>query len=395
MPSLLMLPPAPVIERPNGAVRLDVKFLEGMRLHASLWQDRFDCILRRGADAIPFGVDVNRGELSYDVATLDPLETLAAGRLAGYDLVVASGDLHSELHLADPPRDAATKLVYVVEYTIATRLRVVLLDRGRSLPRKLRSLAWNLAQELRRRRAFRRADGLQVNGYPAYEAYRRLNPNTLLYLDGRMTPALLATETEMRARAARLLSGAPLRLFHSGRLEPMKGAQDLIPVARSLAQAGLDFTLDIYGAGSLREQIRAGVRDGLADRVTLHDPVDFETELVPVARARGDVFLSCHRQADPSCTYLESMGCGLAVVGYDNAMWSALARASGAGWTAPMGDASALARRILALDADRPAVVAACAAGLAFASRHDFLSESRRRIDHLRATLSARNLAAS
>lgn len=390
MTRLLMLAPAPVIERPDGSIRLDAKFVEGMRLHASLWQGRIDCILRRGVEAIPFGVEVERSRLSYGVRTLGSLETLGAERLAGYDLAVVSGDLHSDLHLGAAPRVSATKIVYVVEYTLGTRLRVVLLDRGRSLPSKLWSIAWNLRQEIRRRRAFRRADGLQANGYPAYEAYRRLNPNTLFYLDGRMTPALLATDAEMTSRARRLLSGAPLRLFHSGRLEPMKGAQDLIPIARALARRGLSFTLQIYGAGSLREEIAAGiVRDGLADRVTLHDPVDFETELVPIARSRADVFLSCHRQADPSCTYLESMGCGLAAVGYDNAMWAALARASQAGWTVPMGDTAALARRIVALDADRHALVDACAAARAFAARHDFLSESERRLDHLRATLTA------
>ena len=41
--------------------------------------------------------------------------------------------------------------------------------------------------------------------------------------------------------------------------------------------------------------------------------VDFETELVPFTRQNADIFLGCHRQSDPSCTYLEAMGCGVAV----------------------------------------------------------------------------------
>ena len=43
----------------------------------------------------------------------------------------------------------------------------------------------------------------------------------------------------------------------------------------------------------------------------------FESELVPWMRQEADIFLSCHRQDDPSCAYLEAMGCGLPVLGYE------------------------------------------------------------------------------
>lgn len=386
MHRLLMIAPAPVIEKPGGVLRLDVKFLEGMRLQSSLWRGRTDCALRRGAESIPFGLDTNATDLGYGLRALAPAERLSAADITPYDIVICSGDMPSELHLAQI-RSPRPKIIYVVEYTFGTSLRIVLLDRDLGLPRKLWSLAWNLRQELRRRRAFRRADGLQINGYPAHAVYQKLNPNTLLYLDSRMTPDLLATDAEMASRADRLLSGAPLRLFYSGRLEPMKGAQDLIPVARALTKQGLAFTLDIYGSGSLRAEIAAGISDGLSTHVTLHDPVDFETALVPRARGHADLFLACHRQADPSCTYLESMGCGLAVVGYDNAMWAALAKASHAGWTTPLGNPAALALEITRIAADRPALVKTCANARSFAAAHDHLTESNHRTDHLRATL--------
>ena len=67
----------------------------------------------------------------------------------------------------------------------------------------------------------------------------------------RMTPDLFATEAEMRARETLRAAGGPLRLVYSGRLETMKGAQDLLPVARRLIERGVDFTLDIFGTGSL------------------------------------------------------------------------------------------------------------------------------------------------
>ena len=158
-----------------------------MKLHSSLWRGRLDCLFRRGAAAIPFGVDVDRADLTFGVRTIDRAEAVTRQDLDGYDLVVCSGDLTDDLHLPDLA-GPTTRVVCVVEYTIGTRLRIVLLDTERSLPRRIYSVLWNLRQELKRRRAFRRSAGVQTNGYPAYEAYRRLNPNTLLYLDSRMRP---------------------------------------------------------------------------------------------------------------------------------------------------------------------------------------------------------------
>ena len=80
---------------------------------------------------------------------------------------------------------------------------------------------------------------------------------------------------------------------------------------------------------------RAG---GLSDRVRLHGPVPFETRLVPLSRQTADVFVSCHVQSDPSCTYLEAMGCGLPVVGFANRMLAALVAAAVAMLAWPVND---------------------------------------------------------
>src|SRR5690606_8215642 len=101
-----------------------------------------------------------------------------------------------------------------------------------------------------------------------------------------------------------------------------------------------------------------------------HEPVPFEEELVPALRASADLFLSCHRQSDPSCSYLEAMGCGLAVLGYDNAMWSRLAAESGGGRVVRMGDVASLAASIAAWAADRPSLIAAGERALAYARAH-------------------------
>jgi glycosyltransferase involved in cell wall biosynthesis len=242
-----------------------------------------------------------------------------------------------------------------------------------------------MAQEIRRRKAFKRADGIQANGYPAHAHYSSLNRNLIMYLDNRVRSELLATSEEIEERTERLLKGAPLRLLHSGRLEYLKGSQDLIPIARRLDSKGVDFVLDIFGTGSLEAKIRKSIsKYGLGEKVKLHGAVDFESELVPFARQHADIYLSCHRQSDPSCTYIENMGCGLAVIGFANRMWSSLYIESKAGWVAPLGDTEALAGAVLDASNDRQLLVDSCRAARRFAGEHTFESEYRERIEHLK-----------
>lgn len=381
MPSLLMIAPAPVIAQ-GDRVRLDVKFVEGMRLHAALWPGRIACVLWHSAGGITFGAEFARADLPFDLIVLEEGALPGPDLLAGRDVIYASGDDHRCLGLVD--QAPAAKVVYVIEYTLETRFQILMLEPGQSLLRKARAGLWLLRQEMRRRRAFRRAAGLQANGYPAQDLYGPISRDSLLYLDGRMTPELFATEAEMAARAARRAAGAPLRLIYSGRLEPMKGAQDLLPVARRLAARGMEFTLDIFGAGSLRDGMAAEIaRSGLAERLRLHAPVDFATGLVPFSRREADLFLGCHRQSDPSCTYLEAMGCGLPVASYANRMWARLNGAAAAGWSAPLGRPEALADRIIEAEPDRAAMNQAAARALAFSRAHDFQGEFAKRMDHL------------
>ena len=385
VPSLLVISSAPATIV-DGKPFLDIKFVEGMQYYCNLWDGPVSCILKLREKKFPFGRTYVLDQLPFNVTLLPGDKDIGVEEIRGHDVILCGGDNHEYLHLADICRDARKKLIFIIEYIPETRRQIIFLDPSRSLPRKLYSLLWTMKQERRRRRAFRIADGIQANGYPAFSLYSPMNTNTVMYLDNRVGENLLATETEMEAREKRLLSGAPLRLLHSGRLEHLKGSQDLVPIARRLAAKGVDFTLDIFGTGSLEDEIRKGIAEhGLQDRVRLNGAVDFESELVPFARQHADVYLSCHRQSDPSCTYIENMGCGLAVIGYGNRMWSALCRESNAGWVAPLGDAQALADAVVEAANDRERLAARCLAAHQFASAHSFEREFRRRIEHLQA----------
>lgn len=394
-PQLLMIAPAPVRSAPGGRLLLDVKFVEGMRMHRAHWRGPVRVILWEGG-GVPFGQDYAPADLGFALDVLPPGARLTAEHLQGAGLVLASADMEQTLDLPSAVRPAGVPLVYVVENTLGTRLRIVRLERDRGLARKLWSGLWHLRQERRRRRAFRAADAVQANGWPAHAGYRGLAPDCLMYLDGRMTRDMMATAADQEARARHLAAGGPLRIAHSGRLESIKGAQDLLPVALALQARGVDFTLDIRGAGSEAEGIAQGIAAaGLADRVRLHGPVPFETGLVPALRTEADLFLSCHRQSDPSCSYIEAMGCGLPVAGYDNAMWRALARASRSGAVAPMGDTQALAGAIADWAADRARLTEEGRRALAYAQAHDFETEFAARMDHLAGVLARRAQRAS
>jgi len=379
---LLFIAPAPVVRLSGARLRLDAKFIEGAQLHARYWDAPIRFLLWQNGN-IPFGQEVDQGDLGFEITLLESGEHITPAHLKGAGLIVASADMHQTFDLPALAKSEESKLVYTIEYTLDTRLRILWLERDRSVQRKLRSTLWLLQQERRCRKAMRAADAVQFNGWPARDAYGRLNGNHLLYLDGRMNLEMMATPADFAGRAQRAETSNPIRIVHSGRLEPLKGVQDLIPVARALDALGLDFTLDIWGEGSLRSEIQAGIiAAALQDKVRLHAPVPFKTGLVPELR-QADLFLSCHRQSDPSCSYLEAMGCGLPIVGYDNAMLRPLAEASQGARVVRMGDVAALAAAIADWASNRPSLEKAAMHALAFAKSHDFETEFARRMAHL------------
>ena len=294
MPKLLMIAPAPVIEKDSGELVLDVKFVEGMRLHVEQWDGPVTCILKRGAADIPFGMTYDPADLGFDLKVISPDTQFPVDGLTERDLIFAAADMHDVLHLAAPGfRPPGAKLIYAIEYDLNTRMQIASLDKNRSFLRKARTKLWLMNQERRRRSALRKCDGIQANGYPAFAAYSPLNKQSMMYLDGRMESAAMVTSDEQAARAAYLRSGAPLRIVQLGRLETMKGGQDLIPVAKALQKSGIDFKLDILGTGSLDAEIKADIAAaGLGDVVHMHGPVSFSAVLVPFFRQCADAIRS-------------------------------------------------------------------------------------------------------
>ncbi|PNU04334.1 glycosyltransferase [Novosphingobium guangzhouense] len=383
MPTLLLSVPAPVKICQDG-YHLDTKFVAGMQAHVADWGSDVRCVMWDSGDSIPFGQIYRASELNFDLIVLDRNAAMPPEVLEGVSIALVSADMPGFGAICRSI--AAARIPYVVgaEYTLDTRLRTVWLERHISFLRKVRRSLWLLRNERRIRTGIKSAASAQFNGYPAFDSYAELVIGPHIYLDNRMSAEMMASPAEMVTRSERLLSGRALRLIHSGRLEPMKGSQDLLQVMRELSALGVRATLDIYGTGSLEAQIRSalGEFDGA---VRLHAPVDFRTELVPVSRTQADIFLSCHRQSDPSCSYLEAMGCGLAIAGYRNRMWEQLSKEAQCGVAVPLGSTRSLAKAIARWDRHRQAIVDSAQAGLSFAMTHDFEREFAGRMAHLRS----------
>ena len=387
MKKLLVISSAPAFFV-DDAPYLDVKFVEGMYFYCAAWDGEVSCIVRKTDASFPFGRVYPESSLPFRPVFKDRSTGIREQDIQGYDLVLCSGDNQDYLHIARLCRKNSVKIVYIIEYIFETRVQTILLQRSRSLIKKLYSIGIASIAELRRRRAFRISDGLQANGFPAKNAYQPFNGNTLLYLDNRIRENMYASIDDVIEKFERVKSGSPLVLVHSGRLEPMKGSQDLVPIAKILHEKSVNFELHIFGAGSLEKEIRLGIESlTLSGKVFFHGSVDFEKELVPFVRQNAHIFLCCHRQSDPSCSYLENMGCGVAIAGYDNRMWKALSKASDSGRTAPLGSPQALASLIAQMASDPDEVFRMAQKAHAYSRAHSFEHEFHKRTQHLSDTL--------
>lgn len=381
-PLLVIIPSIPAAPQGN-ALFLDQKAVSGLGLYCRFWTGRVRCIFREGpATAILFGSKHEPQSLPFEVAVIPADAPVPNALLHDAAVVLGSGDNHLDLPLAAQCRALGVPLAFVIENILETRLQIIALSDAPVMQR-LKSLVWTLQSELKRLRAFKEASALQANGVPSARRYARVNSETLAYFDTRLSRDMLATEADVAAKAERLAAGGPLRLVFSGRLERLKGADHLVPIAQHLSKRGVNYRFDVFGAGSLAKSIReAAAAAQLAQRFFVHTPLDFETQLAPWMRTCADLFICCHRQSDPSCTYLETLGCGVPIIGYENRAWRGIIDLADVGWVVPM-NADDVARKVIQLDARRSEISDKMQKALAFAKAHCFETEFKSRVDQL------------
>lgn len=366
----------------DGRLRIDRKFHVGMlnyAKHMPLPITTVHPAIRPG-QLIMDAIELPLSELPYAVMTFEtdacyrllPFEhARMQERIAGSRLVYGSG-----MGCESIARRLGVPYIMVLEYDLPTQITVTTCDINNALRRAVRTTrcisryASGLLQ-------VRRAHSIHCNGYPIYDALRRYNRHRLLYLDSRMSADMVMAPQELTARLNRRAPGR-LRLLYSGRYERLKGADDAVRVAVECLRRGLDIELHCYGQGSLRARMQQ-IASQFPERIHIHDAVPYP-ELVRLSRA-FDVFVCCHIQNDPSCTYLESFGAGLPIVGYGNRMWQRLCADSGAGLTSALGEPSTLAASVERLAQDDALLRALSERALRFASAHCFEAEFKKRVN--------------
>ena len=369
---------------PDGKIVLTRKFIEGMALYRRYWPGEVTVLLRLSPvidDSLDHVV-VNPAELPFGIEFWPVVRALLIARFAKAKVVLATL-VREFLHLPKDCQVADTRLVWIAETSLRTRLQIIEAEVANPLRRYKRKLTESLLERYYRT-AVARSNGVQCNGTPVFQAYKILTRRPFLFFDSRVGSCLLADADAIHVKTRRLLGGEPLRLAFSGRLISIKGVEFLPGVANELRRLGVLFTLDIYGAGDRESALQEKIaRMGLLDCVRMRGVFDFESELVPVMKRDVDLFICCHPQGDPSCTYLETLSCGTPIAGFGNEAWVGLAALSGAGWVTPIGDPVALATQISILDKKRSLLVDACNMARKFSSRHTFEETMRARVDHL------------
>lgn len=364
----------------SGNLVLTRKFLEGAKAYAEHWPGRVTVAVMKASepDTNLDHEEVVPGRWPFEVIERPDRLDRWGERMRQASLVLMTDSLFYE-----PVDTRDVRYVLTTENTFRTRCQMIFAEN----PSLLRS-GWRLLKAIRRRlrvgAAVRGAAGIQCNGLPTYNVYGRRHANGLLYFDSRMTRADVIGEQRLEQRLETLTAGSPLRLIFSGRLTRIKGVDDLPLVAAELRRLDISFEMHVCGGGDRATSLAQQVRQlGLEDSVKLHGVLDFRRELLPMVRERSDLFICPHLQGDPSCTYLETLGGGVPIVGYANEAWAPLVGLSKGGWKTPLGKPQGLAQQVAELAERRQDIAAASRAARLFALQHTFEQTFRKRVDHL------------
>lgn len=383
---LLVLMPTLTAQRfPDGSLGLTTKFVDGVEEYLKYWSGRVQ-VLMEPSEKKSANLDNARFRLEslpFEVEIVD-YTSPELGRHLEEAAIVHCAASHRQNRVADLCLSLCVPCVYGTEYSLRTRMQIV--DSGTSSKLlRIRRYVWAAHQELRQRRAIEHAAGVQCNGTPTFDAYKRISPRPHLFFDTRTRRADLISETLLEARIERLMRGEKLRLAFTGRLARIKGAHILPAIADALRSRGVAFELAICGGGELVQSMESDIeRLLLRDCVLMKGVLDFKAELVPFVKENVDLFVCTHLQGDPSCTYLETLACGVPIIGFDNEAFAGLMRRVDAGWLVPMNDVSVMAEQIAVLDATRHAIAKASRHARRFASEHTFEATFERRVEHLR-----------
>jgi glycosyltransferase involved in cell wall biosynthesis len=335
-------------------------------------------------------IEIPLAELGYGVLALehDASGRLLHGEAARLGEQVAASRLVYGSPLGGPKLARAHDVPYILilendlqtQITLRTAGVPGLVQRATRTLGRIRNYAMVSIPDMRG------AHSVHCNGFPMYDQSKWFNSNRLLYFDSRMSADLIIPEDRLNARLNQRTSSRPLRLLFSGRYDRVKGSDDAVRVAVECGNRGLDIEMHCYGQGDLRGEMERLAKQAPARaRILIHDAIPYP-DLVEVSRT-FDLFVCCHVQGDPSCTYLEAFGSGLPIAGYANRMWRRLCGESRVGFATPTGQPDAVAASVQQLASDSATLAEMSMRARAFAVEHSFEREFKRRTESMNAVL--------
>lgn len=376
----------------GGQFLVDRKFHDGLSFMVTQMGERITTVNPRWTKRLPIMdmVRIPMEQLPYNVLLVDFAgngELTSQSRSAlEQEIARARLVIGQSFGSGEIARRLNVPYVALVEYDLATQLVVGTAQLTNPFHKWARSLRIMLDYFTRQVHDLKGAAAVHCNGYPIYHASRPLSDNRLLYLDSRLLSSSVIAPSQLETRL--LLSATrPLRLLYSGRFAPMKGVIDVVKAVIECQRNGVDVELSLFGQGDDRGKIEALIGEApRPHKIQVHEPVEFAV-LMNIAKEH-DAFVCCHVQSDPSCSYVESMGAGLPIVGYDNRMWMELQRQSEAGLVVRMHDIGALVEAIALLAQDHDLLAVLSRKARKFAAAHCFEAETNKRIVSMREVLS-------
>lgn len=367
----------------NGVLHVDRKFLNGMQYYADALNIPLTTVhpLLNKNEQIMDIVSIPIAELNFEVVTVEEKST---ERTALKQIIEQSALVYGHgMGSSSLARSNNIPYILILEYDLSTHITFAtngVSNIARRMFRTLRTICEYLFVEIP---AIRSAHSLHCNGYPVFESSAPYNKNRLLYLDSRMSTAQIISESELKTRLSTLGQRRLIRLLFSGRYEAAKGAADAVSVAIECQKLGLDIEFHSYGQGSLRDEMkRLASSAPFPESIFIHDAIPYP-DLVQRSR-EFDIFVCCHVQNDPSCTYLETLGSGLPIVGYDNKMLKGIVDNSKAGFTSKLGSPVKVAQQIKALAKDTQMLADMSLNARAFSLEHVFENEFNLRVSAIK-----------
>jgi colanic acid/amylovoran biosynthesis glycosyltransferase len=227
--TLVVVSPLKGVNLPNGNIMLTQKFVDGMALYRKLWKGpiRLFC---EPADRPSNNLDnVEVGAADFQTQCADLTDDVLRLSLPSRSLVLSSvGEQFNRVSRIC--REMGLPCVYITEYSLRTRLQIIE-EYRRNFPRRTWAKLRQVQQELAQRKAIANSAGVQCNGLPTYQTYKGISPNPHLFFDSRIEEEMLANRSSIERRISQMKSAKKIRLLFSGRLDLMKGVNDLPIVA--------------------------------------------------------------------------------------------------------------------------------------------------------------------